>query len=457
MARIYLLAGLSCLACLACSESELKVTGDEGQPGVGQQNTNNNPGQSGSGGNNAAGPGEGPAGAPDDGLCGQIPEPADEVFSRAMCLCGDLGDFGQGLRTRSWSHTWGRDEGRGHVAINGTADIVGYANVNGMLEIGGDLKGLGKVTAEGDLRTGGSFGGVGSYAALGDAYVNGDLGGLGYVRVLGDLYINGQVQTLGVVDYENLGGSFAWSGVPPCGCADHQIIDVAAEVQARRQRNNNSSLPTGGLGLREFTLQSGEYYFDNANLLVGSARIRIEGHVALYLEDDLDTVGNLDIELGPRAELELWVSGSVRTIGNLRFAREGDARARAFKLYVGGEEAAIVNVGLGRFYGGIYAPRADIGFFGGLKIYGSVFARNIHGAGSLDVFYDTDLVVPDDCAESWPDPVDEVDRDCKSDDNCPEGQICDELTRECVDEPDCQNDNDCPGNDRCIDGHCVVL
>ncbi len=157
------------------------------------------------------------------------------------------------------------------------------------------------------------------------------------------------------------------------------------------------------------------------------------------------------------AELELWVSGSVRSVGNLRFAREADARARAFKLYVGGQSSTIVNVGLGRFYGGIYAPNADLEFAGAVKVYGSLFARNVKGVGSLDVYYDTDIMIPDGCVDQWPDPVDEIDFDCAQDTDCGSGQTCDELNRECIDEADCDHDNECLGNDRCIDGQCAVL
>ena len=410
------------------------------------------------------GPGGDPDAVGDDGgddfdtLCDEAPAQEDTVFGHALCLCGALEDVGQGLRTRSFSRTFGDNPGQGHVGINGPMDVIGYARIGGDLDVGGRVGGIGKITTEGDFQSGGELGGIGSYGVFGDARVNGNVGGLGYVHIRGDLYTNGAVQTLGYVDYGTLGGSFSYDpSYTPCGCSDRDIIDVPAEVARARSRNDNGLLPNGGIGAREVTLAAGDYHFSTADALLGAGRIDIEGRVRLYVDGDIDSLGHLELNLAPHAELELWVAGSVRTIGNIRFAREEDARARAFKLYVGGPDAAVLQVGNARFFGAIYAPRADIGFVGNLQVFGAVIANNIRGAGNLDIFYDTDLTVPDDCADDYPDPVD--DPECKDDDQCADGSVCDELTHDCVDEPDndCVEDSDCGGPDRCIDGVCVVF
>ncbi len=414
----------------------------------------------------------GPGGAPEDGsgdgddggdgfdtLCDEEVAQEDQVFGHALCLCGALEDVGQGLRTRSYSRTFGEDSGHGHVGINGQMDVIGYARVGGDLDVGGRVGGIGTIITQGDFQSGGELGGIGSYAVSGDARVNGNVGGLGYVKILGDLYTNGAVQTIGYVDYTALGGSFPYeAGYTPCGCSPQEIIDVAAEVRAAGTRNDNGLLPNGGIGAREVVLREGDYYFQTADALIGAARIDVEGRVRLYVDGDIDSLGHLELNLAPYAELELWVAGSVRTIGNIRFAREEDARARAFKLYVGGPEAAVLQVGNARFYGAIYAPTADIGFVGNLQIFGSVVANNIRGAGNLDIFYDTDITVADDCIDDHPDPAD--DPECKDDDQCADGSVCDELTHDCVDEPDerdCEEDADCGGRDICVEGVCLVL
>lgn len=382
----------------------------------------------------------------------------DRPFERALCLCGELADVGQGLRTRSYSRTFGRHEGHGHVGVNGKVDVIGYARVEGNLDVGRSVQGIGKLTTDGDLRSGGDFGGLGSYVVFGDARVNGDLQGIGQIKVEGDLFLNGRQGNLGSMEAGSVRGSYEHPSAPPCECRGAGVIDVAAEVARRRTQNNNSALPTGGLGFQEVTLRAGEYYFDSVDALVGAAKLRIEGRVAIFLDDDLDAVGHLGVELAPQAELALWVRGSVRSIGNLRFARQEDVRARAFKLYVGGAEAAIVNVGNARFFGGVYAPQADIGFVGNLQVHGAVFARNLRGAGNLEIFYDTDIVVPNDCIDEHPEVVPrDPDETCKDDDECDDDEVCDELTHECVDEGECEDDGDCPGSDRCIDGQCVVL
>lgn len=447
------------------------------EEGSGDSSANNEAHRPGGGGPGAGPGGEvddspvpGPGGDPEaadtpddsddfDDICDEPPQTEDRVFGHALCLCGELADVGQGLRTRSFSRTFGDQPGHGHVGINGKMDVIGYARVGGDLDVGDRVGGIGKITAEGDFQSGGELGGIGSYAIFGDARVNGNVGGAGYVKILGDLYTNGAVQTLGYVDYGALGGSFNYAaGYTPCGCQDRDIIDVAGEVAAARSRNDNGLLPNGGIGAREVVLREGDYYFETADALIGAGRIDVEGRVRLFVNGDIDTLGHLELNLAQYAELELWVSGSVKTVGNIRFAREEDARARAFKLYIGGPEAALLQVGNAKFYGAIYAPRADIGFVGNLQIFGAVFANNIRGAGNLDIFYDTDLTVPDDCIDEHPDPAD--DPECKDDDQCNEGSICDVVTHDCVDEPggsDCVEDSDCGGPDRCIDGVCVVL
>jgi hypothetical protein len=464
MRTLNALLALCLLASTGCADVQPAQPGDSGdpnQPGAGQ--TGDTPG---TGGDDSPvpGPGGDPGQADEGGdgfetLCDEEVAQEDAVFGHALCLCGALEDVGQGLRTRSFSRTFGQDPGHGHVGINGQMDVIGYARVGGDLDVGGRVGGIGKITTEGDFQSGGELGGIGAYAVFGDARVNGNVGGLGYVKILGDLYTNGAVQTLGYVDYNTLGGSFSYdASYTPCGCSASEIIDVAAEVAAAGRRNDNGLLPNGGIGAREVVLREGDYYFQTADALIGAGRIDIEGRVRLFVDGDIDSLGHLELNLAQYAELELWVAGSVRTIGNIRFAREEDARARAFKLYVGGPDATVLQVGNARFFGAIYAPQADIGFVGNLQVFGAVVANNIRGAGNLDIFYDTDITVSDDCVDEHPDPAD--DPECKDDDQCADGSICDEVTHDCVDDPDeseCEDDAGCVGRDICIEGECIVL
>jgi hypothetical protein len=377
----------------------------------------------------------------------------EAALGRALCLCGDLEGVGQGLRTRSFSRTYGQDGGLAHVGINGRMEVVGNPNVGGNLDVAGGLEGVGDLTIQGDLISGKTVEVVGDWAILGDAWIDGDLETVGGFHVMEDLYVTGEVEAVGDLDFDQARRGFDYSG-PPCGCADSQIIDVAAQVRARRDQNDNARLPEG-IGAQSLTFTAGEYYIGDPGDFVGARQITIQGRVKLYIEGDIKTVGSVDIDLAPGAELELWLAGRLETVGNLGFASEDDARARAFKLFMGGNGSSIVQVGSASFYGSIYAPRVDIEYVGDLTVYGSIFANNIEGTGSLDILYDTDVSAPDPCADATPDPV--GDDRCDDDADCANGEVCDPVSHACGPEQECERDDQCPGNGHCLQGECVTF
>ncbi|MEL6181925.1 MAG: hypothetical protein AAFS10_23390, partial [Myxococcota bacterium] len=198
--------------------------------------------------------------------------------------------------------------------------------------------------------------------------------------------------------FNNARRGFRYRGTP-CSCGSNQIIDVAAEVAARRTSNDNLSLPNT-IGTVDMTLTSGEYFIQDPGTLVGSAQLTIQGRVALFVEGDLESVGNLNIQLAENAELEMWVSGLISSVGNLNVSVANADRPRAFKLYMGGSGAALVNVGNANLVGAIYAPEVDIEYVGNLTVHGALFARNLKGTGNLVLVHDTDLPAPDACADA---------------------------------------------------------
>ena len=108
---------------------------------------------------------------------------------------------------------------------------------------------------------------------------------------------------------------------------------MSAEPSAAKATDNdNTQLPTLA---GEVSLSSGRYYFGGAQELLGATQINIEGHVELYVEGDIESVGALNIILGPAAELELWLSGTIASVGNIRRQRRWAAAAGFQALYGG--------------------------------------------------------------------------------------------------------------------------
>jgi hypothetical protein len=321
---------------------------------------------------------------------------APKPLEHALCLCGDLQDVGQGLVTRSFSHAKGDDGGLAHVGINGGVEVVGNFNVGGTLDVAGGVQGVGRLRVGQDLVSGDDVEITGSWTVGRDAWIDSDLSGVGNLDIGRDLYLSGDLEAIGKVKYGQGHRGFRYRGLP-CGCGPEQIIDVAAEVAARRDSNDNTKIP-GGTGATRIVLEDGEFYYADAAPLVGARSIEIRGRVALYVDSDIETVGNLSIELAQGAELRLWVRGKIETVGNLNFTA-GDERPRAFQLFMGGRGAAVMNVGNSTFIGSIYAPEVDIEYVGSLNVRGSLFANNLRGTGNLTIDYDTDIVAPDACAD----------------------------------------------------------
>jgi len=319
------------------------------------------------------------------------------AFEHALCLCGDLENVGQGLLTRSRSYALGNDGGFAHVGVNGAISVVGHFDIDGDLNVARGIDGVGDLGVEGNLLCGNDVDVVGNWNVNGDAWIDGDLSGVGSIDINGDLYLTGDLSAVGNVSYGDGHKGFTYAG-QPCGCGANQLIDVPAEIARHKADNDNDRIP-GGIGSDSLVLDSGDYYFDDPADFVGARSITVRGRVAVYVDGDLSTVGNLNIDVQPGAELALWVTGRVETVGNLKLAAGDSDRPRAFKLFMGGRGSSIVNVGNATFIGSIYAPEVDIEYVGNLEVQGSLFANNLSGTGNLTVTYDTDVAAPPACVD----------------------------------------------------------
>ncbi len=327
--------------------------------------------------------------------CDAEPAPEDDAFGTALCLCGNLDLVGSGVVSRSSSGLLGADHGFGHIGINGSLESVGGFEVDGSLDLAHGFNSVGDITVAGDLFTGDGVDLVGSGEIGQDAWIDGDLSVVGDAAIGGDLYLSGDLSAVGDVTYGVGHRGFAYGG-PPCGCDPGQLLDVDAIVSAHAADNDNALLPEV-VGSTALTLTEGDYYFGSSSELVGSASIEVQGAVAVYIDGDIDSVGELNITIAEGGELELWVTGSIHSVGNVNLGPQTAASPRTFRLFMGGSGDGVSTVGDARFVGAIYAPEVDIDFVGGLEVVGSLFANNLDGTGDLVLTYDTDLNAPREC------------------------------------------------------------
>lgn len=305
--------------------------------------------------------------------------PAPALFAKAaVCVCGDMSHAGR-LVTR------GLGGDAADVAVLGDFSAASGTRIDGSLRVGGD------VSFAGDLRVADHLYSAGDVSGAGDFSVGGDLGARRGLSGAGSLTVGGQLRA-GDVSFagdQRVGqrGAFVDPGAAPCGCDAASRYDVAGAVAAAKLQNDNgrASLPLDAsalVGTSSVTLKSGRYYFANAQA-VGKLTLNVEGAVQLYLEGDIGAVGEGQVKLAKGATLDLFVDGKLTTVGE---ASIGDpSRPEAFRLYVGGKNAAITFAGRAGFHGLVYAPEADLSFAGEARIQGGLVAKHVSYAGELTV------------------------------------------------------------------------
>lgn len=335
-------------------------------PGCGQPTAATGPNTGGGGGNVAS-----PACAP---------PLAPQLFANALCVCGDLVDAGNFVVRSAQSGP------SGSVGVNGHSKVANHSDVSGSWVAYGGLELLGDAELGANLSTARGARMTGNVSVAGDLRAGQDLEGYGRLAVGGVLRVGGANRFIGYQETGAVAGFQSLSG-PPCPCADGSIFDVAAAVALAKANNANATigLPTIGIdhiGLSLLTLPQGAYFVSGVRTL-GATRLRISGAVSLYLEGSLDQIGAEQIVIDPGATLDLYVSGSVKTVGYASLGAAADPSA--FRLYVGGSDTLTLSVGAQWFNGSIYAPRAKIEYVGDTTIAGALFCDDLTGVGQLTI------------------------------------------------------------------------
>ncbi|MBW2455150.1 MAG: hypothetical protein JRI68_11600 [Deltaproteobacteria bacterium] len=327
---------------------------------------------------------------------GCFPETLSGEF--ALCLCENFDQVG---RVRLLQEVAGHPAS---LAVNGTTNLVASTYVEGSWHAHRGVDAVATADVRDDLITVRSFDFVGEQHIGGDLVVGGDLSGVGTivvggtVRVAGDTAVVGDKKAGAVGSYQSPGGA-------PCPCNGQSFFDVATAVADARTHNDNVEIgqsPSGiaNVGDTEIVLPAGRFYIESMQA-IGNLQVRATGQTALFIGGSLDVVGNQRFSVAPDASLDLYVAGSVGTVGNVDMGNPNDPTA--FRLFVGGGSSGIVSVGVQHFHGYIYAPTAAIDYVGDTTINGGLFARALDGVGDLTVRY----YGPADTAEETCEPVEE--------------------------------------------------
>lgn len=192
-----------------------------------------------------------------------------------------------------------------------------------------------------------------------------DLSFAGEVEVDGDASIGGDLSAVG--DFDVTGATRM--SAPSCGSKGFDVAGAVAKARA-----NHDHGPAAMLG-------SGRYYFGDSSF-VGAHHIRVAGHASMFVDGDLDFVGESSIFVEPGASLDLYIAGSVHTVGSMVAA---GCDPRALRVFVGGHDSIFASAGESELRGFLYAPDAEVSFAGTTQVTGAVVAKEISFAGALRV------------------------------------------------------------------------
>jgi hypothetical protein len=378
---------------------------------------------------------------------------ARRTFSHALCSCADV-SVPAALTSLAGdsSATPGDPAGSAAVGINGNYQQTEYLRVGGTLTIGGslELSSTGGIDVAGDLRLTGPASAAGPVVVGRDAWLLAETSSLSLIRVDRDLYLgpNATATSFGpvLVDGERREESFVFA--PPCACADGELLDVPGIVQDGMGRNDNARIlldpnaldtPSGPVSL---TLECGRFALQR---IAGAAPInlRVEGKVALFVDDAVELGQAFTLELGAEAELDWFIRGTVSLEPGASIG--ASARPAAARLYtIAPGDLTLPGTALVAL--NVYAPRMNVSVRGLGDVYGALFAASVTAPGALIVHYDRSVTAAD---ESCPLPAPAT---CGGCDDCATSAAC--VLGACA---ACTSDADCCFPQVCAEGACGPL
>jgi len=380
---------------------------------------------------------------------------AETHFVSALCTCENATVAGY-LRTRAFNSKQGTslDLG-GSVGVNQTYAITeGFTDVGGSMSIAGpdSLSFAGYLKTGADLRTQGDAV-VAGYTNVGrNMWVGHGFTDLGPVKVAGDLHMSGPIMAIPL----SVTGAKTQEAVtiaPPCPCAPSDIINVASMVAEAKDHNDNAA---NGIrpdmfdilvGNIEATLPCGKFYI-NQIAGIGNVIFKVTGRAALFIDGSVANTGNLEFQLSPSAEIDIFIRENLVLTGRAIFGDE--SRPAASRIYVGGEGTVLLT-GFGKFVGNLYAPRSLVQAVGYADVAGSIFAGNFLSPGYANFAFDAAISTAGDTCGDKPDkPSNPPPTGCTQCGVCSGGTAC--VNGTCG---ACHADADCCGQLICSSGKCV--
>jgi hypothetical protein len=323
-----------------------------------------------------------------DGTCtGQL---AETLFRHAVCGCSGL-DFNGDLTADAFDSRVGDGPGRGadvasNVSLsgNGAMDISGNVVISGPAGVqAGEL-----LHVAGDLTSAGALGRPHSAIEVeGAAWIGGDV--MVESLTVSALTVREGASVQGEIIADTT--EMADIQVPqPCRC--EEAVDVARRLGVHQQTNHNveAGIDAAALsqveGDAELMLPCGRFYLDEiSGDGAGQIAIRAMGRTALFVGGNITTQQDLIVDIGPEAELDLFVGGNIQVSG---VSSLGDpARPRLLRIYVAaGGSIALSDRSV--LAGNLYAPLADLASSASLELFGAVVVNRLNGAASIDVHHD---------------------------------------------------------------------
>ena len=273
----------------------------------------------------------------------------------------------------------------GATLMNGTAHIRGSASLEGPLTLSHTDAQL-----ERDLWVGGNI-------VLSDSQV----------RVAGTLY---QPPGRVFVGALSAGGGVMTRQVnvePPCPCSG-MLAQLGVMFAAADSDSAVITLPASALSdANGLTLSCGRYRV-NGDGVIGASRWVVERAAVLIVAGDLEVDSRLEVELGERGELDVFVQGALRLQPGAQIAT---ARPAALRFYVQAQSDLRLTGGA-RFTGNLYAPDSTLRVMEEQTFAASLVVRELFVDAPTTIHYDRAVLRPSGAANGCSDAACSTDTDC---------------------------------------------
>jgi cytoskeletal protein CcmA (bactofilin family) len=378
---------------------------------------------------------------------GGILLPGDEVtctgdlgkktFLFALCSCTDL-TANNKLTTDSFdSEMMGMmPMDGGSVGVNGKYSAASQIDIGGALWVDGTIQTNNSHEVAQDLQCGGDVTATAMSHVGADAFVEGDILALNQVLTIdGDLHLqNGKMNNAAVVAGQVIKEQV--SVATPCDCEDP--IDIAGIVQYFQSNNDNAANGVDAADLTQLSeakvleLPCGRFFFDEVTSN-HELKIVLTGRTVIAIAGGIVNAGSFTVELGPGAELDLFIAGDA-TLNNV--AAIGDPeRPAATRVYAAGAVQFANKFTLGA---NLYQPNAVFTANNAAEIWGSLFVGGLQLASPVIIHYDQAILELDgcedpgsgcgdchDCANPTPACKDGACAPCEVDSDCCPPLVCD--------------------------------